>query len=115
MSFLKSIFNKTRIIDDVKVETVSFFQTYKDKIYPWVKVTAEDGIPAQIELKEEDALVLKKWRGDLIIFYVFDIGDRFQMLHKRDLPRDLTEEQLHQIAVENLNRDVEYKVHETNF
>lgn len=53
--------------------------------------------------------------GDLVIFYVVDDGYDFGMLFKRDLPKHLTEEELHQIAVNNLERDIEYKLHETNF
>jgi hypothetical protein len=37
------------------------------------------------------------------------------MLLKRDLPKYLTEEELHQIAISNLEKDIKYKLHETNF
>lgn len=115
MTFLKNIFNKSATIDKQSGAATSIFQTHKDKIYPWIKVTFDDTIPAQLHLKGEDELILKEWLGDLMIFYVFDMGDAFQFIHQRDLPEQLTREQLHQIAVENLSRDIEYKLHDTNF
>jgi uncharacterized protein YtpQ (UPF0354 family) len=115
MSFLKNIFTKSPKAAKETDATHPIFQTHKDKIYPWVKVIFNDGTPAQIELKGEDELVSRQWLGDLIISYAFDMGDRFQLIHKRDLPKDVTDEQLHQIAVENLGRDIEYKLHDTNF
>ena len=115
MTFLKSIFNKPSKVDKTNVVTPSYYETHKDRIYPWIKVTFDDGIPAQIELKGEDELISKTWLGDLIIFYVFDLGDRFQLIHKRDLPNNLTDEQLHQLAVDNLDRDVEFELLDTNF
>jgi uncharacterized protein YtpQ (UPF0354 family) len=55
------------------------------------------------------------WLGDLAIFYVADKGDSFQVLLERNLPQDVSKEQLHNFAVDNLNRDIEFKLHETSF
>ena len=101
------------------METISIFQSHKEKIYPWVKVIFNDAdstnTPLQMELKGGDSPIFKTWLGDLAIFYAADMGDNFQLLLERDLPHDVSKEQLHQIAVDNLNRDIEYKLHDTNF
>ena len=43
------------------------------------------------------------------------MGDSFQVLLERDLPNNVTTEELHELAVENLNRDIEFKLHDANF
>ena len=95
----------------------SVFETHKDKIYPWVKVTLseEDEDPVQIELDEENSPIQNEWLGDLVVLYVADVGDRFEVLLERDLPNDISKEDLHELAVENLGRDVEFTLRETNF
>jgi len=99
--------------------TEPIFNLYNDKIYPWVKVTFTDDDPndnlTQLSLTGGDSPIFKKWLGDLAIFYVADTGDNFQILLERDLPVDITKEALHQLAVDNLNRDIEFKLHDTNF
>jgi uncharacterized protein YtpQ (UPF0354 family) len=99
----------------------TLFETHRDKIYPWVKVffTGNDGPPGtainQIELKDENAPINREWLGGLGILYAADMGDRFQILLERDLPKDTTKDQLHEIAVNNLHRDIEFRLRETNF
>ena len=120
MSFLKKLFSTTPQLDKESPVTASILETHKYKIYPWLKVFfAGDDNPRntkiQIELKGDDAPIKKDWLGDLGILYVADIGDSFQILLERDLPSDITKEELHQLAVENLNRDIEFKLHDTNF
>lgn len=119
MSFLKKIFSKTPQVDKDIPETESIFETYKDKIYPWIKATFSNddprNTPTQITLTGDDSPISKVWLGDLAIFYVADTGDSFQVLLERDLPQDISKEQLHNLAVDNLNRDIEFKFHETNF
>ena len=119
MSFLKKIFSKSPQVDKDISETESIFASHKDKIYPWIKVTFSDEDPrntaTQITLTGEDSPISRVWLGDLAIFYVADTGDSFQVLLERDLPQDVSKEQLHNLAVDNLNRDIEFKLHETNF
>jgi uncharacterized protein YtpQ (UPF0354 family) len=119
MSFLKKIFSKTPQVDKDIPETESIFQTHKDKIYPWIKVIFSDddprNTPTQITLSGDDSPISREWLGDLAIFYVVDTGDSFRVLLERDLPQDVSKEQLHNFAVDNLNRDIEFKLHETNF
>ena len=94
--------------------------TNKDKIYPWIKVVyePEEDVPNStqvIELSEEDSPVRKTWLGNLDVFYVIDEGDSFNIILNRDMSTDLTLEQLHEIAITNLDRDVEFCFNETVF
>src|SRR4029450_876320 len=99
--------------------TESIFETHKQRIYPWVKVFFGDDDPrntkTQIELIGDDAPIKRDWLGDLGILYVADTGNSFQVLLERDLPKSLTKEALHQLAVDNLNRDIAFKLYDTNF
>jgi uncharacterized protein YtpQ (UPF0354 family) len=110
MSFLKKLFNKPAPIVPEPLNREAFFHTHKSRLYPWVKVLVSDNEPT-----DETEPVHKRWHGDLVIMYVFDMDDRFQMLLKRDLPATISEEELHRLAIENLQRNVEFKVHQTNF
>jgi uncharacterized protein YtpQ (UPF0354 family) len=98
----------------------SIFETHKDKIYPWIKVffTGDDdprNTKTQIKLIGEDAPIKIDWLGDLGIFYVADMGDSFQVLLEGDLPKNVSKEELHQLSIDNLSRDIEFKLHDTNF
>jgi hypothetical protein len=98
----------------------SILHSHKDKIYPWVKVffTRDDDpriTATQIDFKGDEAPIRKNWLGDLMINYVADMGDRFQVILERDLPRDITKENLHQLAIDNLNRDIKFNLHTTDF
>lgn len=97
------------IIDDIK-----------DKIYPWIKVIYEPGetVPDskhEIDLKPEDQPIMKSWLGNLAIFYAVDTGDSFSLIQTRDLTDYWTIDQIHEISLENLQRDVEFKFNKTNF
>jgi len=96
-----------------------FFATHRDKLYPWVKVLLSDNDPRLNEnvygFKGDESPIFRNWLEDLIINYVFDMGDRFQVLLQRDLPSSVSENELHDIAVENLSRDVEFLLRDTNF
>src|SRR5690349_20103134 len=109
MSLLKKIFGKTTQAISDNIETASIFKTHKNKIYPWIKVLLSDDTPAQLELKGGDSSIFKSWLGDLAIFYVADMDNRFQVLLERDLPTNITKEDLHQLAIDNLNRDIEFR------
>jgi hypothetical protein len=66
-------------------------------------------------LKGGDSPIFKNWLGDLDIFYVADAGNNFQILLERDLPKDISKGELHHLGVDNLNRDIEFKLQKTNF
>lgn len=96
------------------------FEDIKDKIYPWIKVVYEPGeeVPnstLEIELSKEESPVHQTWLGNLAIFYAVDEGDNFSLILDRDMPTDLTLDQLHDLSIINLDRDVEFRFNETVF
>lgn len=96
------------------------FDQIKDKIFPWIKVVykADENSPNStqiIELKDEEQPILQNWLGNLVIFYVIYEGDKYNIILNRDLPKQISIEELHDIATSNLSRDVEFKFHETVF
>jgi uncharacterized protein YtpQ (UPF0354 family) len=120
MSFFKKLFGKGLQVDKNSHAKDSIIETHRNKIYPWIKVfwNGDDdprNTPIQIELKGEDSPIKKDWLGDLGILYVADMGNSFQVLLERDLPKGMSKEELHQLAVDNLNRDIEFKLHDTDF
>jgi len=120
MSFLKKLFGKTSSGDKGNLIQESIIVSHRGKIYPWIKVfwTADDdprNTPIKIEFKGDESPIKKNWLGDLAILYVADMGNSFQVLLERDLPKDVTREELHQLAVDNLSRDIEFKLLDTNF
>jgi uncharacterized protein YtpQ (UPF0354 family) len=93
------------------------FDDIKNKIYPWIKVAyqPDEEVPNStgvIELKDDEQPLMQKWLGNLVIFYTVDVGNCFEMLLQRDLPRHLT---IHDIATTNLDRDVEFRFLKTVF
>ena len=96
------------------------FGKIKSKIYPWIKMVYQPGeempeSPNEIELADEDFPVYQEWLGGLAIFYAVDEGNHFSLILNRDIPEGLTIDELHEIAIENLERDVEFKFNETVF
>lgn len=92
----------------------------KDKVYPWIKVIYEAGeiIPDskhEIEFAMEDEPIMKNWLGNLAIFYVVDMGDSFSLIQTKDLTDYWTIERIHEVSLNNLQRDIEYKFTKTNF
>ena len=95
-------------------------ENIKDKIYPWIKVIYEPGekIPDskhEIDLNPEDQPIMKKWLGNLAVFYALDAGDSYSLIQTRDLTDYWTIDRIHEISLENLHRDVEFKFTNTNF
>jgi uncharacterized protein YtpQ (UPF0354 family) len=119
MSLFKKLFGKSPKASEATPAGESIFDTHREKIYPWVKVTFKNDVPedtkSEFQLVGENAIVMREWLGDLIIIYVADMGNNFQVLFERDLPANVTEEEVHQLAIDNLSRDIEFKLHETNF
>jgi uncharacterized protein YtpQ (UPF0354 family) len=119
MTFLKNIFKKSTKVETELSSNDDFFTKHKDKLYPWIKVLlSENDLRLSenvVELKEDDQPVFKKWLGDLVINYVFDMGGSFQVLLNRDVPNTISADELHALAVENLNRDTKFTLHDTNF
>ena len=96
------------------------FDEKKDKIYPWIKVVYEpdEEVPnstQEIKLKAEEQPIKQNWLGNLAIFYAVDEGEQFSIILKRDLPKNISIADLHEIATTNLDRDVEFTYSETGF
>lgn len=92
----------------------------KDKVYPWIKVIYEPGeiVPDsihEIEFAKEDEPIIKRWLGNLAIFYAVDMGDNFSLIQARDLTEYWTIDRIHEVSLDNLQRDIEYKFTNTNF
>ena len=113
---LKNIFGRS---SNGQQDPENLFLSHRLKIYPWVKVMLADNELSSdekvMELDEQDSPIILNWLGDLIITYVFDLGDSFRLIQARDLPDDVTKHKLHEIAVSNLSRDIKYVLRETNF
>lgn len=92
----------------------------KDKIYPWIKVTfqPDEEVPysnTELELSDEDSPVKQTWLGNLSIFYAVDAGDHFSLILNRQLISPWTLEKLHDLAISNLERDIEYQYVDCSF
>lgn len=119
MGLFKKIFGQTAQDQKTAGQTESQFDTYRDRIYPWIKVTftydETDQGSEPIALPQEDSPIVLPWLDDLTIFYAHDRGDDFRLLLIRDVPKDLSIDQLHEIAIENLNRDIEFNLNQADF
>jgi uncharacterized protein YtpQ (UPF0354 family) len=104
-------------LSEIKSELI--FDTYIDKIYPWVKVFSHsvesESIENELVLSDLDFPIYKEWLGNLAIFYVVDVGNNYEMILNRDLPISITNDELHELSIKNLRRDIEYKLHDASF
>jgi len=116
MSFLKKLFRphpKSSVANDAPEKK---FEDFKQRIYPWVKVTIQDAAPTPPgEFVFKVDLMMKPWLGNLVIFYAVDEGHSFSLLQENQVPAGMSVDELHHLAVENLSRDVEFQFRETNF
>ncbi|NII27974.1 DUF1444 family protein [Pseudoflavitalea sp. X16] len=118
MSFLNKLFKSTPAPPpQPEMPVGESFDSFKGKIYPWVKVmfdkdssnkgTAIPGLKIDV--------VMKPWLGDLAIFYAVDRGNMFSLMQQKDMPPGMSLDELHNIAVDNLEKDIQFKLRETNF
>lgn len=100
-------------------ELITIFHTHKEIIYPWIKVLYDDQTVRATEkvlvIDQDDFPIYREWIADLAIFYVADLGEAYQMILNREIPPNMTEKQLYDLAVSNLQRDIEYKYINTDF
>ncbi|HEY9260999.1 DUF1444 family protein [Chitinophaga sp.] len=111
MAFFKKFFARTKPADDPPVAS---FHEYASKIFPWVKVSLPEGDGASLKLTDGDAPVSRPWLGNLHILYAEDAGNYFRVLQRQDLPEGFTDEQLHQMAVINLSKEVAFELHKSH-
>ena len=116
MSFLKKLFRPNPKSSTSTDKPEIKFEDFKQKIYPWIKVTVQDAEsvpPGEFMFKVD--LMMKPWLGNLVIFYAVDEGQAFSLLQKNQVPPEMSVDELHRLAVENLSRDIEFQFRETNF
>lgn len=74
-----------------------------DKIVPRIYVALPSTGAPTTTLAGEHALVQRSVVADLMVFYAFDIGTHYELISQKDLTRlGLTEDALHDTAIENL-------------
>ena len=90
------------------------FEQKKTQIYPWIK-KAEQGGEGDAAAEFKLDLPMKPFLADLRIFFAADVGDRFEILQKSDVPEGMTVDELFDIARQNLNENVNFQLMPTNF
>lgn len=101
----------------ILMESDSIIKTHSTKIYPWVKVFFDKNVVIENEVKITDVQfpVYRPWLGDLGIFYVADMGEHYQLILSSDLPESFSPDDLHKLAIANLQNNVTYKIHPAEF
>lgn len=121
MLFLKKLFAKDGIDGrDTTLEAPRFFDAARNDIYPWIKVTypfTRDNCRSSVKqlFEGENMPVFQFWQEDLCIFYAVERKDRYEFLLQKDLPRNISQAELHQMATRNLNRDIHFQLRESAF
>lgn len=86
------------------------------KIFPVIKISqSTDSIT--FNFKNNDEPVFRKFAGDLLCFYGIDMGTHFSLILKKQLPEDISLEELDELAHKNLVKGYRKKIemHETDF
>jgi len=89
------------------------FEEVTASIYPWIKKIENDGASSDTGYVVDAPT--KPFLADLVIFFVADMGDRFEILLRDHLPESMTVDELYRIALQNLNNNIEFKLTPTNF
>ena len=107
---------------DSKSNVDKEFKKISSKIYPIIKVELTDNQDKKKQTTElsfigNDEPVFKSIAGDLLCFYGIDKGSHFELILKRQLPENITVEQLDNYAHDNLLKFISNKtqIHKTNF
>src|SRR5580692_10579063 len=116
MLYLKKLFTKDGIDNrDVRATPHQrFFDEAKNDVIPWIKVTypfTRDNCRTSVKqlFEGENMPVFQFWQEDLCIFYAVERRDRYEFLLQKDLPRNISQAELHQMATRNLNRDIHFQ------
>lgn len=121
MLFLKKLFTKDGIDGrEVSHHNPRYFDEARNNVIPWIKVTypftrenCQDTVEQLFE--GENMPVFQFWQDDLCIFYAVEKEGRTEFLLQRDLPKTMFPNDLHEIAVRNLDRDISYELGRANF
>ena len=89
------------------------FEEVKANIYPWIKKIENDGASSDMEYVIDTPT--KPFLADLVIFFVADMGNRFEILQQAHIPEDMTVDDLYALATQNLINNIEFKLTPTNF
>ncbi len=88
----------------------------KDKIYPLIKAMGNDSDSKnEVVFSKEDTPINEKWLSNLNVFYVIDQEEQVSFIQQKELPKDLSLDDIHKIAIQNLERDIEYRLNKLNF
>lgn len=98
------------------------FKKISSKIFPIIKVESADNKNSENQnidllLEGNNQPVFKSIAGDLLCFYGIDRGSHFELILKKQLPEDITTEQLDKFAHDNLLKTIGNKtqIHKTKF
>lgn len=92
------------------------FETYRLRIYPWVREIPEDEEGWRREgYSPEDTPLLSFVDGLMTVFVVHQGEDSYEILKDSMVPDGVSTEMLYQTACENLARDVEFVFSNTLF
>jgi len=80
------------------------------KVFPRLKEIYKDDAPQEyvtkggqtIEIPEEDSPVSKPFAQNLTVSYAIDMGSHYQFIPNRDLTDEVTIDQLHEAALQNM-------------
>jgi hypothetical protein len=121
MLSFKKLFTKDGIDNrDVQHPPQRFFDETKNDVIPWIKVTypfTRDNCRDSVKqlFQGENMPVFQFWLDDLCIFYAVEKNDRYEFLLQKDLPKGMSVETLHQLAIRNLDRDISYELGKAHF
>jgi uncharacterized protein YtpQ (UPF0354 family) len=95
----------------------SIIQTHRSKIYPWVKLFLDESVINENEVKITgvEFPIYRPWLADLAIFYVADMDNHYQIILPKDLPDSFSVDELHELAISNLQSNITYKIHPAEF
>ncbi len=117
MTFLKNLFGGSKNQTSQQQSGQLSFVSIKQKIYPAIKSTAgTKQAPGErtINITQPDVQpVSKPLVEDLVVYYLVDQGPVFSVLLQKDLPGNISIDELHAIACSNLERDIQVDVQQT--
>ncbi|HTJ14195.1 MAG TPA: hypothetical protein VL547_19285 [Dinghuibacter sp.] len=122
MLYLKKLFTKDGI-DNRDVRSASPLRPFdeaKNDVIPWIKVTypfTRDNCRDSVQqlFQGENMPVFQFWLDDLCIFYAVEKNDRYEFLLQKDMPKGMSLEALHKMAVRNLDRDISFELGKAHF
>lgn len=92
------------------------FESYKTKIYPWIKeIPKNEKEWEQESYSSEDTPLLSFVEGMMAVFVIQNGEDSYEILKDPMVPAGVSTEEIFRLACENLVRDVEFVFSNTLF